>query len=385
MAVKSNMRFRRLASFALRLSRFALLCAALLGGLAGAAAADSLYNVAKISVDTTAKDAVAARAHGMAQAEMRAMKILIGRLVPLSVQPQLPEFSREEVQELVIGVAVRKEQTSTTRYIAILDVRFNPHSVRDLFAEYAVPMSEDQAPPISILPVTLTGDAVTDGAGEGWRKAWEDLDLAGSVTPANLVRPRADLDAGTVKAALSGDPDAYASLRSAYGYGGLVIAAAAPSGGNLRVQLAGEDAVGAVGFDQTYPAKGVDKAASEAFATLETRWKTMQEAGALPPPAAGYQEGAPPTGAEAAPGTSGEAPRNVVALVEFSGLRDWQEIRSRLTQIAGLNALEVNSMSARAAAVTFDFAGSLDTLQTALGQNGFALDKRDGALVLRSQ
>jgi hypothetical protein len=78
-------------------------------------------------------------------------------------------------------------------------------------------------------------------------------------------------------------------------------------------------------------------------------------------------------------------PRNVVALVEFSGLRDWQEIRSRLTRIAGLNTLEVNSMSARAAAVTFDFAGSLDSLQVALGQNGFALDERNGTLVLRSQ
>ncbi len=90
-------------------------------------------------------------------------------------------------------------------------------------------------------------------------------------------------------------------------------------------------------------------------------------------------------GADPDPASPREVPRNVVALVEFSGLRDWQEIRSRLTRIAGLNTLEVNSMSARAAAVTFDFAGSLDSLQAALGQNGFALDERNGTLVLRSQ
>lgn len=379
MAVESNMRFRRLAPFALRLSLFALLGAAALGASASKASADSLYNVDKIAVDTTAKDAVAARANGMAEAQRQAMKVLIGRLVPLSVQPQLPEFTREEVQDLIIGVAVRKEQTSTTRYIALLDVRFNPYSVRDLFAEYAIPMSEDRAPSISILPVML------GGGGESWREAWEDLDLMNSVTPAKLVQPRADLNAGTVKAALAGDPDAYATLRNAYGYGGLVIAAAEPGGGNLRVQLGGEDAVGAVTFDQTYPANGMEKAASEAFATLETRWKTVQEGGALPGAAAAYQEGPPPEDPGAPQAAPGEVPRNVVALVEFSGLRDWQEIRSRLTQIAGLNALEVNSMSARAAAVTFDFAGSLDTLQTALGQSGFALDERNGTLVLRSQ
>ncbi|ODR94785.1 hypothetical protein AUC69_02915 [Methyloceanibacter superfactus] len=72
-------------------------------------------------------------------------------------------------------------------------------------------------------------------------------------------------------------------------------------------------------------------------------------------------------------------------LVEFSGLRDWQQIRSRLTQIAGLQALEVNSLSARGASVTFDFAGSLDRLQAALGQNGFALEDRNGMFVVRSQ
>ncbi|WP_435904899.1 DUF2066 domain-containing protein [Methyloceanibacter sp.] len=379
------MRFRRLAPFTLKLSLFALIGVAALAQTTGEAAAGSLYDVAKISVDTTAKNAVAARTNGMAQAEMRAMEVLIGRLVPLSVQAQLPEFSREEVQELVTGVAVRKEQTSTTRYIGLLDVRFNPYSVRQFFADYAIPMREDQAPSISILPVMLSGDSVTDGAGDGWAKAWEDLDLANSITPATLVRPRADLDAGTVKAALSGDPDAYAALRNAYGYGGLVIAVGEKTDGHLRVRLAGEDAVGAVTFDQTYSASKTGAAASAAFAALESRWKTTQEGGAPPPGETAYQEGSPPVGAAAGPGAPNEVPRNVVALVEFSGLRDWQEIRSRLTQIAGLNTLEVNSMSARAAAVTFDFAGSLDNLQATLGRNGFALDERNGTLVLRSQ
>lgn len=378
MAAELEVRFRGLVPLALKL----ILVVGVAALALGEASANSLYDVAKIKVDTAAKNAVAARTNGMAQAEMRAMKILIGRLVPLSVQPQLPEFSREEVQDLVAGVAVRKEQTSTTRYIATLDVRFNPHSVRQFFVDYAIPMSEDRAPEISILPVMLEGDSVADG-GESWRKAWEDLDLANSITPAILLRPRPELDAGMVKAALAGDPDAYASLRSAYGYGGLVVAAGDLRNGELRAQLAGEDAVGAVAFDQTYPAKGVRAAAAAAFASLENRWKTMQEGGDLP--SAANQEGLPREGENEPPAASKEVPRNVVALVEFSGLRDWQQIRSRLTQIAGLQSLEVNSLSARAAAVTFDFAGSLDSLQQALGQTGFALDERDGTLVLRSQ
>jgi len=383
------MGFRRLEPFARRLSLLVLLGAAALGqGGREAAAAQSLYDVAKITVDTTAKNAVAARANGMAQAQMRALKILLGRIVPLSVQAQLPEFTRTEVEELVTGVTVRKEQTSTTRYIATLDVRFNPYSVRQFLADYAIPMTEEQAPAVTILPVMLTGQGVTGqgvtgGGEEGWRKAWEGLDLAHSVTPATLARPQADLDAKSVKAALAGDADAYAALRSTYGYGGLVIAAGEIEGGKLRVRLAGEDAVGAVTFDQAYPSNDAGAAAGAAFASIEHRWKTMQEGGA--PPAEATYKGAAPVGRPAAQTAPAEVPRNVVALVEFSGLKDWQEIRSRLTQIAGLNSLEINSMSARAAAVTFDFAGPLDRLQAALGQNGFVLDERNGTLVLRSQ
>ena len=80
-----------------------------------------------------------------------------------------------------------------------------------------------------------------------------------------------------------------------------------------------------------------------------------------------------------------EVPRNVEAMVEFTGLKNWQEIRARLMQVAGIQALEVNALSARAASITFDYAGSLGKLQTELGQSGFALDEKDGTFVLRAK
>ena len=91
----------------------------------GAQAADSLYEVAKISVDITAQDAVAAREEGMAEAQMRAVKIVLQRLLPLSAQDQIPELSEEDIEGLVNGVSIRSEQNSTTRYIATLDVSVN--------------------------------------------------------------------------------------------------------------------------------------------------------------------------------------------------------------------------------------------------------------------
>jgi hypothetical protein len=53
--------------------------------------------------------------------------------------------------------------------------------------------------------------------------------------------------------------------------------------------------------------------------------------------------------------------------------------------VAGIEALEVNTLSARGASVTFDYAGSLGHLQEVLGQNGFEFGDREGTFVLRSR
>ena len=359
----------------------------LLAMLSGAAAQSSsgLYEVAKISVDTTAGDAVAARSIGMAEAQARAVKTVLQRLVPTSAQGQLPELSSEDIEGLVNGVSIRKEQNSTTRYIATLDVSINEQGIKQLLLELGIPYSEERAPSVSILPVMMEGGAVKND--EGWRQAWEALDLANSVTPATILRARSELSAETVKAVLAEDEQVLESMRADYGYGPLVIAVGETTGGKFVTRLAGADGAGPINYGQSEKIGGdanaaAREAASFAFAIIENRWKLAQSGG-QPATEAGYED-AP---AEA-PGTvppQGEIPRNVVALVEFQGLKDWQEIRGRLMNVAGIQALEVNSLSARGASITFDYAGSLGRLQQELGQSGFLFDDRGGTFVLRAR
>lgn len=361
--------------------------------LAEAARAGSLYDVAKISVDATAQDAVAARQMGMAEAGTRAFKIVLQRLVPASVLEQLPEFGKEQVEGMVSGVAIRKEQNSTTRYVATLDVNFNEHAVKQFLVDQAIPYSESRAASISILPLLIEGGSVTSEGSEGWRRAWNNLDIAHSITPATILRARQDLDMETVRAVLAGDSGAFTKMQGEYGYGSLVIAVGEAADGKFVTRLAGTDAVGQINFDRADPLAGTDsksvseEAAATAFAILENRWKLTQAGGTLPTDVR-YQEGLPPAGdleSREQPSRETEVPRNVAAMVEFSGLRDWQEIRARLMQVAGIQALDVDSLSARTASITFDFAGSLGRLQDELGQNGFLLDERDGTFVLRSR
>jgi uncharacterized protein DUF2066 len=352
--------------------------------------ADGLYDVAKLSVDTTAQDAVAARTQGMAEAEMRAVRIVIQRLTPLSVQEQLPELTEETVQGMVNGVSIRKEQNSTTRYIATLDISVNERAIKQLLQEQGIPYSEERAPSISLLPVVIAGDSVKSEGEEGWRQAWEDLDLSHSMTPATILRPRQDLDVATVKAVLAGDAQALATMQGNYGYGPLVIAVGEAAGGTFVTRLAGADSVGAINFGRSDTMGGDAKAAAReaaatAFGIIENRWK-VSRSGAVPATEVNYAPGTEPVpgaGGEGAP--SAEVPRNVVALVQFSGLKDWQDIRGRLMNVAGIQALEVNSLSARGASVTFDYAGSLGRLQKELDQNGFVFGESEGTFVVRSR
>lgn len=358
----------------------------LLAMLAGASAQSvgNLYEVAKISVDTTAADAVAARSIGMAEAQARAVKTVLQRLVPTSAQGLLPQLSNEEVEGLVNGVSIRKEQNSTTRYIATLDVSVSPQGIQQLLLPLGIPYSEQRAPSISILPVLMEGRKVKND--EGWRQAWEVLDLANSVTPATILRARSELSADTVKAVLAEDAQALESMRADYGYAPLVLAVGEASGGKFVTRLAGTDGAGPINYGQSERIGGdanaaAREAAAFAFAIIENRWKLAQSGEQQPATEARYEEG-PAEGPGAAP-LPAEVPRNVVALVEFQGLKDWQQIRGRLMNVAGLQALEVNSLSARGASVTFDFAGSLGGLQQALGQSGFLLEERGGTFVLR--
>jgi hypothetical protein len=291
---------------------------------------------------------------------------------------------------MVNGVSIRTEQNSTTRYIATLDVSVNEQAIKQLLQDTGIPYSEERAPPISLLPVVIAGDRVTSEGSEGWRQAWEALDLSHSMTPATVLRPRQGLDVATVRAVLAGDAQALAVMQGDYGYGPLVIAVGEATKGEFVTRLAGADGVGAINFGRSDKIGGDAKAAAReaaatAFAIIENRWK-VSRSGEVPATEVNYAPGTEPAPAAAGAGAPpAEVPRNVVAQVQFSGLKDWQDIRGRLMNVAGIQALEVNSLSARAASITFDYAGSLGRLQKELDQNGFVFGESEGTFVLRSR
>ena len=347
---------------------------------------DTPYTVSKIAVDVSAKNAVAAKDTAMAEAEERGLDTVLRRVVPFSFYPKLPDLQPGQIEGFVNGISIRKEQYSTTRYIATLDVMFNEQGVKELVAGLGIPVSEERAPMISILPLTIDGNKVKS-ANDSWRQAWLDLDLTHGLTLANVLQPRPGLETGTVRAELAGDASAYASVQGDYGGAPLVIAVGQPiDGGQFVTRLAGADGVGRINYGRsdtlsgTTPKAAAKDAAAFAYAVIEDRWKaTRAPLEAIAP--ARDEPGMPPQ--QGAP--QGEPGRLVTALAQFSGLKEWQDMRAKLMRVPGVQDLEINSLSARTASITFDYAGSLGRLQKVLADNGFSFENREESFVLRTR
>ena len=203
--------------------------------------------------------------------------------------------------------------------------------MKQLLDSQNIAYSEARAEAISILPLVLDGASVkSEGGGRLAAGVGVSSISRNSVTPATTLRPRADLAAATIKAVLGGDAQAFALMQAAYSYGPLVIAVAEIDGGKFVTRLAGTDSVGPINYGRSDAIAGGNAkdaakgAAAVAFGIIENRWKVTQDQTPAPTEVNTQGQGAagqtPQTG-------NAEVPRNVEAMVEFTGLKNWQEIR----------------------------------------------------------
>ncbi|MGE0611405.1 MAG: DUF2066 domain-containing protein, partial [Hyphomicrobiales bacterium] len=339
---------RKAASMRMAVLPAVLACVGLASALAHAASSDRLFTVAKLTADVTSTDAVAAKQEALQEAHQKALRTVFKRLAPFEAWPRLPRVGNETVESMLEGLSVRSEQNSRVRYIARLDFEFQPQAVRNLLRSHNIPFVEQQAEPVTVLPVYIANGRVDATGRDPWRKAWLSLDTDHALAPVKLARVLPSHTAEQVNQALSGDLNVFAALRDTAKAELLVIAVAEPAdnGTRLSVRLYGADQVGPLSFGRTDRVYGTvdeanERAAALSLGILEGRWKIMRGSGAT---------GAP----------GGSVAIQLVA--EFSGLREWQDIRRRLSRLPGVHGLEVLSLSARVAQVTFTFTGPPEQL-----------------------
>jgi hypothetical protein len=331
-----------------------------------------VYTVEKLSIEASAADAVAAKKKAIAEAERRAMNVVLWRITPFSAYERLPKPKPALIEDLLEGFSVRREAYSGTQYLATLDFTFQPDSVRQFLQGYGIPYSETQAPPMAVLPILLRDGKMVKSGSDSWRKAWTGLDLDHTLTPVRLLPLDQAVTDEQAQAILGGDVNAFEALARVYGEDAMVVAVASADdkGGKLTTRLYGTDGAGPIDlprFDRIV-AGDMDGAAKRsamiALRILEGRWKLARS------PLGGVPEDAQHV--------------NFAVTAEFAGLPQWQKMRSRLTRVPGVQSLGIVSLSARAANVTLEFPGGAERLSQQLGRHNLNLQNEGGAWILRS-
>jgi vacuolar-type H+-ATPase subunit H len=100
---------------------------------------DRLFTIREIKVDERARRASEARRTALAKAEQEAYDKLLRKITQPAGRAQLPQLSAQEKQALISGIDVVEEQSSSRRYTATLNVRFEPANVSQFLAKYHVP------------------------------------------------------------------------------------------------------------------------------------------------------------------------------------------------------------------------------------------------------
>ncbi len=154
-----------------------------------------MYAIHGIHVDVTAQNATLAKEQGVTEAQEKAFYKMLDRLTLFKDMEALPVLTTEDILNLVQDFSVSNEKTSSIRYIADVDVQFNPEAIQTFFQEYQVPYVTTTAEKSVVFPVykdALNAPVLLWKDTNPWSKILAKATLTSDLVP--LVVPLGDLD-----------------------------------------------------------------------------------------------------------------------------------------------------------------------------------------------
>lgn len=353
--------------------------AVILSAAAGARAqsrTDKAYTVSNYPVDATAQDAVAAKERALADGQQAAFRSLLKRLVPVTSYSRLKALKAVKAADLIEGVSVLSERNSSTQYLATLDFTFSAQAVRSVLRREGIPYVESQATQTVVVPLVRTAQGAEAPGGSNfklWTEAWAGLDLEHALTPIRLGTPRAAPSADVLKRLAAGDVGAIQPFAAEFRSDDTVVALAEADGAahRLHVWLIGNDPAGPIVLKRSYRLPGGDiaytmeLAAVVGLGVIEGRWKARSSQG------------------DDRGGRLSATAQSFEIGVEFRSRSQWEEMRSRLERVPGVEEVEVVALTTRNAVLALRFPGGPGQLAGAVEAQGMGLNRAGEGWTLR--
>jgi hypothetical protein len=316
------------------------------------------YTIEGVDVDASGPDAIQARQQGIRQAQQKAVKLLIERMVAPEDRSRVPPLDPSRLDGMIRGVEFANERSSANRYVGTLNVVFSAEPVNAWLREAGISVAETVSRPALVVPLWKGKNGVEPlDERNPWRDAWRGLDTAGSAVPLTLVRgDQLDQNALSVEEAYIGDVAALTRLNERYRAPTIIVATVEgdPSGGAL--------AVGGLRYDTQTGARSelprttvsdagqLGDAAKKIHAKLDEDWRSV-----------------------AVVRRDSQAGLDVV--VPIRSLADWVQIRQKLGALPVLKSITVRSLESDRADLRLEYFGTQDQLARTLAQAGLQLEK----------
>ena len=329
-----------------------------------------VFTISHVKVDETAADAAQAKIRAIESAQLIAFMKLVKRLTPEGSDQQLPQFTGADVARMMSGMTFEDERTGPTRYIATLTISFLPDAVRTLLYQYNIPLAEEQAPSVLVLPVWKNGGKAVLWDGDNpWKEAWIKLDVQNALTPVLIpIGDLTDISAISAEEALAGDEIKLEALRLRYGADKVLVAVAETLDGvSINASMDGITSYGRLNIAQTFqgePEKIGETASVAARGFLDAMEETWKSAMAQVQ-------------------TPTSQLNSITVAIPFDSLAEWNSIRGRIQQTYGVGTVQIASLSARGGIVKIDYDGSVDQFTQQLEANGLQLSEVGGTWVIQ--
>lgn len=330
------------------------------------------FLVRGVPVDVTAGSVIEARERGLTQARVAAFRRLIERMTLRESWDAIVPPPTADIIDMVLEFSVANERSSAVRYLAELNVRFDPAAVRAFLRAQNVAFAETPSDPLVVLPLYQDGPAAAPELWQDtnpWREAWAASLPNGGLVP--FLLPLGDLqDIALVSAdqAAAAEREAVLKLADKYAADGVLIARAIAAGEtSLNVALTELRVLGEPWTGEVAVTLAADKpreealkdAVAQAMRPIEDNWKQRHILRF---------------------GAGGR----LTALIPVTGLQDWLSVKARLARVPVVERVDLEAISKTLVQVVVAYAGDEEQLQFAMKQYDLDL-VRDGELwLLRS-
>jgi hypothetical protein len=343
-----------------------------------AAQAQDPYRVEAIDIDASAANTFEAQTDAMRQGQREAALRLIRRLaLPEDlILSQILELEDTEVAELISGIEVLDERRSSTRYLATLNVSFDPRSVERLFAQYELEYVEVQARPALVLPILSTASGSQLWSGNPFMNSWREMDFSDELTPYFAPPDSAARQVLSPDQALRFEEERLRAVAANYSVTRLAVVLARDLGPatGLRPDAEGEEAQ-SPGRRYEVIARVADFDRGEEMVTYD--WGPVEVSG-------GYEDIARTFVVEQAniwkrdTIVRGGALSELPVTVLYAGLGEWRAMQEILAGASLVEAARLDAMSRDGALMTLSYRGEQEQLRLELAERGAALEEHPG-------